>query len=187
MIDYSDLGLDSKLRKGPAARLDDYQTDFEQDAKVEKGPYSKPTEIQKGTSTTTLGGIWTIKDSTGGTTLMTVNPDTGVITLAGDLTVTSTLDGGTIGTATIIGGTAISLDLHNATMGTSSITAGTATNLNTHNAIIGTSSYDGGTVNPAQYEINGTSGLAATATIVGGGTTHVLTFEKGILVGYGTS
>ena len=189
MKNYTDIGLSSRLRRAESFsdRPREWQTDFEQDANVEKGPYSKPTEIQKGTSTTTLGGLFTIKDKTGGTVLMTVNPETGVITLAGDLNVTQTLSGGTLGTSTIIGGTASNLNIHNPIIGTPAVTAGTATNYNLHNAIIGTSSYTGGTVNPASYEINGTVAVAATAVIVGGGTTHTLTFEEGVLVSYGTA
>ena len=206
MKDYSDIGLDSQLRKAesPAGKERVWKTELDRDAESEKSPYANPTILSKGTIEANLGGILTLKDTTGGTVLLTADPDTGVVTIGGDLTVTETLSGGTVGTSTIIGGTATDLNIHNPIIGTMSatdgtagtltidggilgtpaITEGTATTLNVHGAIIGTPALTAGTVNPASYEINGTVGIPGTIVMSGDGTTHTLTFEEGILVGY---
>ena len=66
-MNYKNIGLDSKLRKAgsPASKRREWQSDNEQDAQVEKGPYSNPTEIQKGTTDITQGGIINFKDENG--------------------------------------------------------------------------------------------------------------------------
>lgn len=91
---------------------------------IQKNPYSDPTQISKGVTQTTAGGSFTLYDSTGGTAIFTYNPDTGVVTINGQLVANiintgtysninitgnshllGTLSGGVIGTPSLIGGT----------------------------------------------------------------------------------
>lgn len=129
---------------------------IDQDLHVEKTPYANPTQISKGDFTSTLGGIFTLKDSTGGTTILTYDPDTGVVTIAGGITAQQTLNLGTItsstfaGTTTNIGtlilGMANSGTINNSTFGTPSTNGGTI-----GNAFIGTPSVSGGTLTNSNY------------------------------------
>jgi len=180
MKSYTNLGLDEQLRakSGVASEPREWQSEFSQDVNVEKGPYSNPTLINKGTVTITGGGVLTVKDSTGGTTLLTINPTTGEVTVAGTLTITQTLSGGTINTARIIGGTAGTVQVIGGTVGTSMLAGGT----------LGTATLAGGTVNPASYKINGTSSYTGTQTFDDLGTiTHTVGINQGIITSWATA
>lgn len=112
---------------------------IDQDLKVEKTPYANPTQISKGDFTSTLGGIFTLKDSTGGTTILTYDPDTGVVTIAGGVTAQQTLNLGTITSSTFTGTTT-----NIGTMALGLVNAGTLNNI-----ILGTPSINGGTMGTA--------------------------------------
>jgi len=96
MKDYSDIGLDPRLKKANAigSKEREWQSEYSQDAHVEKGPYANPTMISQGTISTTLGGIVDFKDE-GGTTVFTYNPATRVISITGNLSISGTANFGT--------------------------------------------------------------------------------------------
>src|SRR3990167_6409842 len=102
MKDYTDIGLSSHLVKAesPAGRDRKWQTDFEQDASVEKGPYAKPTEIQKGTTNITYGGIINFQDASG-STILTYLPSTGAITITSNVNVSGVFN--EVGTVAVTG------------------------------------------------------------------------------------
>ena len=97
MKSYAKLGLNNQLRpvKALSGAERPWTSDFQQDAQMEKGPYANPNEIQKGTTTVTAGGIFSLKD-TSGSTGFTYSPATGVISInrnisqSGDINQTGT-------------------------------------------------------------------------------------------------
>jgi len=112
MLDYKDIGLDSNLQKmgGLASSDRGWEGAFSQDAKLEKSPYANPTQINKGKFDVTGGGTLSIKDKTGGTTLLTFDPSSGSATLRGDFNHTGNYDllgDMDITGALTVGGTAI--------------------------------------------------------------------------------
>ncbi len=123
MKDYKNLGIDAKFRavNGIASQEREWQSDFDQDAKMEKGPYANPTVVQKGIFETTLGGLVNFKDQ-GGTSVFTYSPATRAITINASLDIT----GGTVvSNSAITRNTEIYLPLsieHNFTGGTSWLT-----------------------------------------------------------------
>lgn len=94
MKDYKNLGLDGKFKalNGIASQDRNWQSDFNQDAKMEKGPYANPTVISKGEIETTAGGLVNFKDE-GGTSVFTYNPVTRAITITGAITINGTVTG----------------------------------------------------------------------------------------------
>ena len=142
----------------------------------EPSPYLNPTAVSKGILESRSGGVTALKDTTNGTTLFTVDPDTGTVTIAGPIQASVTLNVGTINNTTIAGagtnaGTINNLRLinngtfNNGTFGTPAITGGTLTNSlvvtpTVNNPTIGTPAVSGGTVNSVLQSggVEGTSG-----------------------------
>ncbi len=143
--DYTSLGFNSRLRKGIAARPSDYRTAALQDTQDEIRPWTNPTQINKGSSQVNLGGVFELRDTTGGTILLTADPDTGVVTIKGSLVAEQNFDAGTISDSVLAGSTVqTGTFLADLMTGTLSITAGTADNI-----ILGTPDITGGTVDSA--------------------------------------
>src|SRR3990167_10101932 len=157
---YSDLGLNEKLRKGLAARASDYRTASDQDIEDERSPWAPPTLISKGTIQTASGGLPQFKSTSGtsgGTTIMDVDPDTGTVTIRGGLVAEQTLNLGTInntklaGTPEIIGTLTNSRLINNGTwnngtLGTPNITGGTVTSSVLNTNTIGSPAITSGTL-----------------------------------------
>ena len=113
-----------------------------------------------------LGGVMEVRDTTGGTILLTVDPDTGTVTIGGPLQANVTLNLGTITNTTIAGQGTITGTINNtrlinngtynnATLGTPAITGGTM-----NNAVFGTQDSTGGTIRSAVVN-NSTIGTPA--------------------------
>lgn len=166
-MDYQDLGLTKRLRAidSIAGRERLWQLDIANDLYLEKSPYAAPTMISKGTVQTILGGKLEVRDSTGGTILLTADPETGTVTIGGPMQANVTLNLGTISDTTIAGNGTIAGTIVNnrlMTKGTwSAGTFGTCLYLggSVNNTVIGTSLVIGGTVN---------STVLGTPTITGG-------------------
>jgi len=178
MKDYTIQGYDGKMRKisSFAGRPRDYKSALDDDYNQEATPYLPPTAVSKGTVQTNLGGLLEVRDTTGGTVLFTVNPTTGVVTIAGSIQNQVALNLGTITDTVIAGQSVLSGTLtnnrlinngtwnngtfNNAVVQTPAITGGTVTNGNIHNPTIGTPALTGGTVNPLAFSANGTVGVS---------------------------
>ncbi len=65
-------------------------------------PYAPPVFVSKGTVESTLGGRTTFKDANGGT-LLTYDPDTGTITIAGGILLSQALTLGTLNSSVLQG------------------------------------------------------------------------------------
>src|SRR3990167_3529037 len=130
MKDYSDIGIGPRMVKATSlAGTRAYVNALEENLKVESTPYLNRTAIGKGTLQTTLGGLVEFYDTTGGTRVLTYNPDTGVVTILGSLVAqqvsTGTYTSITIaGTSTVVG-TISNGVYNNATFGTPAVTGGT--------------------------------------------------------------
>ena len=201
---YEDLGFGKNMVKTTSrAGTRDYTNALEDNIKQEPTPYLHETAISKGTLQTTLGGLTEFKDATGGTTILTYNPDTGVVTIVGSLVanqvntgtysniilagtpaLTGTLTNGvhnnaTFGTPAITGGS-----VNSSTIGTPSITGGTISSGVVNNSTIGTPTVTGGTLNPTLYQRGGTSGVSASIVYVKNlspGDLGTLVFTGGLL------
>jgi len=167
MLDYSNFGYDRTLRRTTSLssrlreRISQYTSALQQDLYVERTPIVN-TIISKGTLQTNLGGVLEVKDTTGGTTLFTVNPTTGVTTITGSLVTQQALSLGTIIDTVIAGQGTIRGTITNerliqngtyntGTFGTPNVIAGTFGTPNilggTHNnAFFGTLQTAGGTI-----------------------------------------
>ena len=175
-MDYSDVGLDANLNKvgGKAALPSDYEMAINHDIRVEKNPIGYNTLVAKNLLQTTSGGTLTLKDKTGGTTILTYNPSTGVVTISGSLIANAGINVGTLTNSLISGTTTVTGTVtgsgiysggtfNNVVMGTSAITGGTATNTvitsgTVNNSTLGTPNVTAGTFsNP---KITGTENLA---------------------------
>src|SRR3990167_5613032 len=186
MKDYSDIGIGPRMVKATSlAGTRAYVNALEENLKVESTPYLNRTAIGKGTLQTTLGGLVEFYDTTGGTRVLTYNPDTGVVTILGSLVAqqvsTGTYTSITIaGTSTVVG-TISNGVYNNATFGTPAVIGGS------HNsASIGTSTITGGTVNSV-LQATGTQGTAGSIIYVktvnfAGSTTSLgtLNFSNGL-------
>ena len=151
MKDYSDIGLDNKLRAKTSIsnRPTEYRTALEDNIKQEPTPYLHRTALSQrgGTVQTNLGGIFQIRDTTGGTVLLTANPDTGVVTISGSLITQAGIDIGTLNNSLISGTTRTT-----GTVTGSAIYSGGTFN----NIVIGTQDALGGTLRSAT--LGGTAG-----------------------------
>src|SRR3990167_8016365 len=154
MLDYSNFGYDRTLRRTTSLssrlreRISQYTSALQQDLYVERTPIVN-TIISKGTLQTNLGGVLEVKDTTGGTTLFTVNPTTGVTTITGSLVTQQALSLGTIIDTVIAGQGTIKGTITNerliqngtyntGTFGTPNVIAGTFGTLQTAGGTIGT-------------------------------------------------
>ena len=186
MLDYSNFGYDRTLRSLTSLtsrlreRISRYTSALQQDIYVERTPLVN-TIISKGTLQTNLGGILEVKDSTGGTTLFTVNPITGVTTVTGSLVTQQALSLGTIIDTVIAGQGTIRGTITNerliqngtyntGTFGTPNVVAGTFGTPNilggTHNnAFLGTIQTAGGTIGTPRI-----TGIPTLDTNAGSGT-----------------
>jgi hypothetical protein len=156
---------------------------LEQDLQFEYNPFSQPNVISKGTVNTTAGGVLTLYDSTGGTKILTYNPDTGVVTILGSL-IANTVATGTYSNIILAGTPALSGTLSGGVHGTSLFKGGTIAN-----SVIGTPALSGGTLNPSVYQTSGSVGIGTTIAYVktvnysGSVTTFgTLSFSNGLLV-----
>ena len=173
MKDYTNLGLGQRMvrKDSLAGRPRDYTLAVDQNVQVEPTPFLNRTAVAKGTLSTTLGGITEIRDSTGGTVLFTINPDTGVVTIAGSVVAQVGLNLGTISDSTIAGQSTLAGTLtnnrlinsgtyNNGTLGTPAITGGTI-----NNTLVGTPAVTGGTVNSV-FQSSGVAGTAGSIVYV---------------------
>jgi len=153
-MDYSDIGLDKHgLNMNRPLKGREFNQTINTDIRNERSPYLNPVAISKGSVLSTSGGITTLRDTTGGTILFTVDPDTGTVTIAGGVVVNQTVNIGTIynsnftGTLSNLGtlnfGVGTLGTLHNSVLtgGTVNAVAGTLDNV-----VLGSQSSQGGTV-----------------------------------------
>lgn len=149
--------LDPYLRpaNAPIAKPPEYLGNVQADNMFEPHPYPENIQIQKGTFNTTLGGVLTLYDTTGGTKILTVDPDTGQVIISSG-TISQILNLGTINSA-IFTGTQTNSNVFSG--GTYSGRHEGTTIGNINNATIGTPSLSAGTVNPSLYQAGGTSGV----------------------------
>lgn len=100
--DYSDLGLNPRLRKlnSLATRPSEYVSALKHDLTVEKNPLMYRTQVLNGRGTiqTNLGAIVDFKNLTGDTSVFTYDPATEAITINGPIITNGTLTIGTAGT-----------------------------------------------------------------------------------------
>lgn len=151
-------GFNNRLRRGLAARPQEWLSAQEQEAREEWNPNTPPVLTNKGTLQTISGGLPQFKSTTGtsgGTTIMDVNPTTGTVTIRGGLVAQQTLDLGTINNTVLAGTPVLSGTLtnnrlinngtwNNGTLGTPNITGGSL-----NSAVLGTPNATGGTHNNA--------------------------------------
>lgn len=142
MNDYTNLGLNHRLRTGIAARGREYVRALDEDLRVEKTPYLN-TAISKGTIQTTSGGLVEFNSTSGGTILLTVDPLTGTVTLAGPVLANVTLNVGSMNNGAITGASSLIGTLTS----TGIVSGGTFNNIT-----IGTSRSVGGTINTVKIE-----------------------------------
>ena len=190
--DYSDIGLSNRLLpvNSLAGKQSQFKTALEDNMAVEPTPYLHRTAISQrgGTIQTNLGGIFEIRDTTGGTVLLTASPTTGVVTISGSLvtqaginigTLSNSLISGTTRTTGTITGSAIYSGgtFNNIIIGTSSLTGGTIDSVTmgtptvtggiVNSAIFGTPTITNGTMNNATFGTPNTqSGTFGTPTII---------------------
>jgi hypothetical protein len=88
---YGSLGYDAMMRPtaGPLFQPSNYVSAIDRESSYEPTPYLNRTAISKGSVVTTLGGLIDFKDLTGGTSIITYDPASGNITLAGTLIFTN--------------------------------------------------------------------------------------------------
>ena len=151
-------GYNNRFRRGLAAKPQEWVSAQEQETREEWNTNTPPILINRGTLQTTAGGLPQFKSTSGtsgGTTLLEVDPDTGTVTIRGGLVAQITLDLGTVnntklaGTPELIGTLTNSRLINNGTwnsgtFGTPQITGGTLAS-----AFVGTPNATGGTHNNA--------------------------------------
>jgi hypothetical protein len=95
------MDYDKFMRKADSlqARERGYTSVFQQKVTNDPDPYAPPTLISKGTVSTTLGGLVDLIDKSGGTTLFTYDPSTGVVQINGQLSLNANLR---LGSTTVI-------------------------------------------------------------------------------------
>jgi hypothetical protein len=147
----------------------------------QRTPYSEPTQVSKGLTTSNAGGSFILYDKTGGTEIFSYNPLTGVVTINGSLIAQSS-NTGTYSNITLAGTNQINGTMLMGFFGTPQITGGTI-----NNAVIGTSQAIGGTANFGVYQIGGTAGYSGTVAFVRsvspGTVLGSLIFNNGLLIG----
>ena len=170
MKDTVKLGFNKYMQplNSPAGTPSEYKMALDWDINRERTPYLNPTQVSKGTVQTNLGGILDLRDKTGGTSILTYNPTTGVVTILGSL-VAQSVNTGTYTSITIAGNNPITGTLQN--------------------GVYGTALFKGGTVNAILQNNAGTPGVAGTAIYVKtvdfvGSTTTLgtLQFSDGLLI-----
>jgi hypothetical protein len=141
MLDYSAINLTPLFMSADslAARKKPNVMALREDIQQEKTPYLNPTSISKGMLKSTLGGITEIKDTTGGTVLFTIDPDTGIVTISGGIVANQIVNVGTLNNSVLTGtitnngtitigvgttGTIWSSAFNNGTLGTPTINSG---------------------------------------------------------------
>ena len=101
------MHLKNTYRKGLSAKVNEgYRTAMEQEALEEWNSNTPPILTNKGTLQTVSGGMPQFKSTTGtsgGTTIMEVDPETGTVTIRGGLVAQQTLDLGTINNTVLAG------------------------------------------------------------------------------------
>ena len=161
-------GFDQNMRKidSLAARPREYKSALEENVDQEASPYLHQTAISQGTLRTNLGGRFEAYDMSGGTLLFTIDPETGVVTIAGSISAGVSLNLGTIVNTVIAGASTLAGTLtnqrliqngtwNNGTLGTPIMTGGTATNMVLETPTVnGTPNFDVNAGSPA-LGING--------------------------------
>lgn len=162
------------------------QTAMERDITFEKTPNTFPTQISKGTLASNLGGVFELRDATGGTVLLTADPETGVVTINGAISANVNVNIGTLTSPTIMGNSvfigtmASSGIMTGGTIGTASIVGGTLAG-----AVITTTTFTGGTVNPTVLLASGSAGIDGTTIYVKNlvpGDLGTMVFKAGLLI-----
>ena len=115
MKDYSNIGLNSKLRRGVAAQDSSFRTSVDDDVLQERTPWAPPTQVYKGNLTLTQGGTINVRDDTGGTVVFTFSPTTGNITRLGNDNMTGTTS--LTGSGTVSGNWTVNGILSGSTIG----------------------------------------------------------------------
>lgn len=153
-------GLNEYLQplNAPITKPTGFVSAFSQDNNNEYTPYAQPYLISKGSLNTIAGGVLTLYDITGGTKILTYDPETGVVTILGSLQVQQS-NSGTYSNITLAGTTQVTGTIQNGVFATPTLSGGTYTN-----AVINNPALSGGTLNPGLYQIGGTAG--ATGSIV---------------------
>lgn len=140
-----------------AAQPRNYEKAIDRDIKFERTPYLNPVSVNKGTLQTASGGLPDFLSANGGTSIFTIDPDTGIVTINGAVVVSASLNLGTINNTKIGGTSQIIGTLTNNSL----LTGGTYSN-----AFLGTPQLTGGTVNPSSYQTNGTAGISGSVVYV---------------------
>ena len=142
MQDYVEWGLDNRLRRTKLKT--EYVSALEEDARVEKSRLVN-NQVTKGTVQTTAGGLVEFNSTSGGTILLTIDPVTGTVTVAGPVIANVTLNVGSMNNGAITGTSTIT-----GTLTASNITVlGTFSGGTYNNIIAGTPNISGGTLNEA--------------------------------------
>src|SRR3990167_6578765 len=175
-------GYNNRLRRGLAAKPQEWVSAQEQETREEWNTNTPPILINRGTLQTTAGGLPQFKSTSGtsgGTTLLEVDPDTGTVTIRGGLVAQITLDLGTVnntklaGTPELIGTLTNSRLINNGTwnsgtFGTPTITGGTY-----NSGVFGTPNVTGGTHNNAFFGTLQTAGGTIGTPVITGTPTFV--------------
>ena len=137
---YDDLGLDNRLRR--TKLKSEYISALDEDTRVEKSRLVN-NQVTKGTMQTTSGGLVEFNSTSGGTILLTVDPVTGTVTLAGPVLANVVLNVGSMNNGGITGASSLTGTLTN----TGVVSGGTFNNIT-----VGTSRSVGGTINTTKIE-----------------------------------
>lgn len=150
------MNFASNLRKKTSLseKSQPFTTAFDQNIKVEKSPYVNNI-VTRGTFQTAGKGYVQLQSKIGGTNLISVDSQTGNISIAGNvdapviLNIGTVIDVAFVGSTTLSGSMAVNVILtgtlagatyNNTTLGTPAITGGTATNLNLGTMLLTTNS-----------------------------------------------
>jgi hypothetical protein len=205
MKDYKDIGFTNRLRpeNSISGRPSSFETALTSAINREPSPYLNRTSISNrgGTLQTNLGGVFEVRDTTGGTVLLTIDPDTGTVTIAGAIQASVTLNLGTINNTSISGSGTIDGTLtnnrlinggtiNNGTLGTPAITGGTIDSVvmgtpditggSLDSAVLGTPAITGGTHDSAVFGTPDMTGGSLDSAVLGtpditGGTADTIT------------
>lgn len=146
---------------------------------IQKNPFSDPTQISRGITSTTGGGSFTLYDKTGGTALFSYNPSTGVITINGSL-VSNVVNSGTYQNIILGGTNQVVGTMVSGFYGTPQITGGTLTSGNVSGGTVAATLSNSGT-----YQINGTATTTGSfvyvKTVSPGTTFGTVNFVSGLI------
>lgn len=147
---YGNYGFSNNFRKltslssrqSRSIEKNEFVSALDQDLRIEKTAVINST-VQKGTAQVNLGGILEVRDSTGTNVLLSTNPETGVVTIAGTVQSNVAINIGTV-IDTRISGTSSQSGTLNIT---GVISNGTFSGGTFNNTTVGTPMISGGTMN----------------------------------------